>query len=105
MFKYFPHTEEDLQEMLKACGVSSVHDLFADVPEAARFKREYNLPQALSETDLSLFFAQLTPPLNTPPLICFAGAGCYDHYAPSVVPTILERSEFRPCHTAYSPEI
>ena len=51
-FKYFPHTEEDLKEMLAACGVDSVHDLFADVPEAARFRRDYDLPDALSETDL-----------------------------------------------------
>ena len=64
MFKYFPHTEEDLQELLKVTGVSSVHDLFADVPEAARFQRDYELPQALSETDLRLFFEQLTHPLN-----------------------------------------
>ena len=41
MYKYFPHTEEDLQEMLKAAGAKSVHDFFDDVPEAARFKREY----------------------------------------------------------------
>ena len=104
-FKYFPHTEEDLQEMLKACGVSSVHDLFADVPEAARFQRDYNLPDALSETDLRLFFEQLTHPLSTQQLICFAGAGCYDHYAPSVVQNIIERSEFLTSYTPYQAEI
>lgn len=104
-FKYFPHTEEDLQEMLKACGVSSVHDLFADVPEAARFRRDYELPQALSETDLRLFFEQLTHPLNAQQLICFAGAGCYDHYAPSVVQNLIQRSEFLTSYTPYQAEI
>ena len=105
MFKYFPHTEEDLQEMLKAAGAKTVHDLFADVPEAARFKREYELPEALSETDLRLFFEQLTAPDNTRQLVCFAGAGCYDHYAPSVVQNLIQRSEFLTSYTPYQAEI
>ena len=105
MFKYFPHTEEDLQEMLKAAGAKSVHDLFDDVPEAARFKREYELPEALSETDLRLFFEQLTAPDNAMQLVCFAGAGCYDHYAPSVVQNLIQRSEFLTSYTPYQAEI
>ncbi|MCR4994257.1 MAG: aminomethyl-transferring glycine dehydrogenase subunit GcvPA [Bacteroidales bacterium] len=105
MFKYFPHTEEDLKEMLGTCGVSSVHDLFSDVPEAARFKRDYQLPETLSEIDLRLFFEQLTHPLNTQQLICFAGAGCYDHYAPSVVQNLVQRSEFLTSYTPYQAEI
>ena len=104
-YKYFPHTEEDLQEMLKAAGAKTVHDLFADVPEAARFKRDYELPEALSETDLRLFFEQLTAPESTKQLICFAGAGCYDHYAPSVVQNLIQRSEFLTSYTPYQAEI
>ena len=104
-YKYFPNTEEDLQEMLKAAGAKTVHDLFADVPEAARFKREYELPEALSETDLRLFFEQLTAPESTKQLICFAGAGCYDHYAPSVVQNLIQRSEFLTSYTPYQAEI
>ncbi len=105
MYKYFPHTEEDLQEMLKAAGAKSVHDFFDDVPEATRFKREYELPEALSETDLRLFFEQLTAPANTQPLICFAGAGCYDHYAPSIVQNLIQRSEYLTSYTPYQAEI
>ncbi|MBR6129879.1 MAG: aminomethyl-transferring glycine dehydrogenase subunit GcvPA, partial [Bacteroidaceae bacterium] len=105
MYKYFPHTEEDLQEMLKAAGAKSVHDFFDDVPEAARFKREYELPEALSETDLRLFFEQLTAPANTQPLVCFAGAGCYDHYAPSIVQNLIQRSEYLTSYTPYQAEI
>lgn len=104
-YKYFPHTEEDLQEMLKATGAKTVHDLFADVPEAARFKREYELPEALSETDLRLFFEQLTEPAYAQQLVCFAGAGCYDHYAPSVVQNLIQRSEFLTSYTPYQAEI
>ncbi|MDO5446384.1 MAG: aminomethyl-transferring glycine dehydrogenase subunit GcvPA [Prevotellaceae bacterium] len=104
-FRYFPHTEDDLQEMLKATGSKSVHDLFADIPEAARFKGDYNLPDALSETDLRLFFEQLTALGNTQQLVCFAGAGCYDHYAPSVVQNLIQRSEFLTSYTPYQAEI
>ncbi|MCR5181322.1 MAG: aminomethyl-transferring glycine dehydrogenase subunit GcvPA [Bacteroidaceae bacterium] len=105
MYKYFPHTEEDLKEMLATCGVNSVHDLFADVPEAARWKGDYQLPEALSEIDLRLFFEQLTHPVNAQQLICFAGAGCYDHYAPSVVQNLVQRSEFLTSYTPYQAEI
>lgn len=105
MFKYFPHTEEDLQEMLAATGVKSVHELFDDVPQAARFKKGYELPEALSEIDLRLFFEQLTEPCNAQQLVCFAGAGCYDHYAPSVVQNLIQRSEFLTSYTPYQAEI
>ena len=91
--------------MLTTVGVSSVHDLFADVPDAARFSRDYGLPSALSESDLRLFFEQLTSPLNAQQLVCFAGAGCYDHYAPSVVQNIIQRSEFLTSYTPYQAEI
>lgn len=105
MFKYFPHTEEDLQEMLAATGVKSVHELFNDVPQAARFQKDYELPEALSEIDLRLFFEQLTAPGNAQQLVCFAGAGCYDHYAPSVVQNLIQRSEFLTSYTPYQAEI
>ncbi len=105
MFKYFPHTEEDLQEMLKATGSETTNQLFDDVPEAARLRKEYNLPEALSEIDLRIFFEQLTASGNTQQLVCFAGAGCYDHYAPSVVQNLIQRSEFLTSYTPYQAEI
>ena len=43
-YKYFPHTEEDIREMLAQIGVGSLEDLYADVPEAIRFKGDYALP-------------------------------------------------------------
>ena len=105
MFKYFPHTEEDMQAMLAAAGVESTHELFDDVPAEARLQAGYQLPEALSERDLRLFFEQLTAPAGTQQLICFAGAGCYDHYAPSVVQNIIQRSEFLTSYTPYQAEI
>ena len=49
MFKYFPHTEEDIQQMLDKIGVKSLDDLYADVPESVKLKQDYVLPEAFSE--------------------------------------------------------
>ena len=98
MFKFFPHTDEDLQAMLGKAGVKSLDDLYADVPESIRFRKDYDLPEAQSEIELRRLFESMAE-LNAP-LTCFAGAGIYDHYAPSVVQNIIERSEFL---TSYTP--
>ena len=56
MYKYFPHTDEDLQAMLEKSGVKSLDDLYADVPESIRFRQQYNLPEAQSEMELRQLF-------------------------------------------------
>ena len=103
MHKYFPHTDEDLQAMLGKAGVKSLDDLYADVPESIRFRKDYDLPEAQSEIELRRLFESMAE-LNAP-LTCFAGAGIYDHYAPSVVQNIIERSEFLTSYTPYQAEI
>ncbi len=103
MFKFFPHTDEDLQAMLGKAGVKSLDDLYADVPESIRFRKDYDLPEAQSEIELRRLFESMAE-LNAP-LTCFAGAGIYDHYAPSVVQNIIERSEFLTSYTPYQAEI
>ncbi|MBR5918303.1 MAG: aminomethyl-transferring glycine dehydrogenase subunit GcvPA [Prevotella sp.] len=103
MFKFFPHTDEDLQAMLKVAGVKSLGDLYADVPDSIRFGKDYDLPEAQSEIELRRLFESMAE-LNTP-LTCFAGAGVYDHYAPSVVQNLIERSEFLTSYTPYQAEI
>ncbi|MCR5129925.1 MAG: aminomethyl-transferring glycine dehydrogenase subunit GcvPA [Prevotella sp.] len=102
-YKYFPHTEEDLQAMLKTSGVKSLDDLYADVPESIRFAKDYELPEALSEIELRQLFDSMAE-LNAP-FTCFAGAGIYDHYSPSVVQNLVERSEFLTSYTPYQAEI
>ena len=102
-YKYFPHTGDDLKQMLEASGVSSLDELYADVPEAIRFKGDYDLPEAKSEIELREYLHALTQ-LDAP-LTVFAGAGCYDHYAPSIVQNLIERSEFLTSYTPYQAEI
>ncbi len=102
-YKFFPHTEEDLKEMLAKAGVSSLDGLYAEVPESIRFKGEYDLPEAKSELEIRQFFGKLGK--KNKQLVCFAGAGTYDHYTPSVIPSIVERSEFLTSYTPYQAEI
>ena len=105
MYKYFPHTEDDLRAMLDKVGVDSLDALFSDIPEAIRFRRDYQLPEAMSELELRKFFQSMTSfTLNTP-LTVFAGAGIYDHYAPSIVQNLIQRSEFLTSYTPYQAEI
>ncbi len=103
MHNYFPHTQEDIDLMLEKVGVASMDDLYADVPESIRFKGDYDLPSAQSEMELRKTFERLCEKNQL--LSVFAGAGVYDHYTPSVVSNIVERSEFLTSYTPYQAEI
>lgn len=102
-FSYFPHTEDDIQQMLQRIGASSLDDLYCDVPGEYIYKDEYDLPDAMSEQQIRDYFAGLDS-RNTK-LKIFAGAGAYDHYTPSVVPYLASRSEFSTAYTPYQAEI
>ncbi len=103
MYKYFPHTSADLQSMLAKVGVDEIDDVFADIPEKLRFRRDYQLPSEMSELEVRQLFEQLGA--QNKQLICFAGAGVYDHYTPAVIPSLLSRSEFLTSYTPYQAEI
>jgi glycine dehydrogenase subunit 1 len=102
-FKYFPHTDDDLKAMLEKVGVKSLDELFAEIPESIRFRKEYDLPKSASEMEVRQAF-QLLGSKNSQ-LICFAGMGVYDHYTPSAIPSLLSRSEFLTSYTPYQAEI
>ncbi len=89
--------------MLERVGVSSVDELYADVPQEFIHKGEYDLPSAMSEEEVRAWFESLAAK-NTR-LKVFAGAGAYDHYTPSVIPYITSRSEFLTAYTPYQCEI
>ncbi len=103
MFKYFPHTEADIQVMLEKVGCKSLDDLYAQIPEDIRFRGDYDIPLSASELEVRQAF-QLLGSKNRQ-LVCFAGMGAYDHYTPSVIPNLLSRSEFLTSYTPYQAEI
>ena len=101
--KFFPQTAGDIKEMLDKCGVKQLDDLYADIPESIRFRGEYDIPSEMSELEIREFFTKLAN--QNQQLVCFAGAGVYDHYTPSLIPQITSRSEFLTSYTPYQAEI
>ena len=101
--RYFPHTAEDIQEMLKVIGVNSLDELYAEVPEELKCKADLQIPSAKSELEIRQIVERLAAQNKV--LIPFAGGGAYDHYTPSVIPYLASRSEFLTSYTPYQPEI
>ena len=79
MYKYFPHTEADISEMLGKIGLSSLDELYAEIPENIRFDKDYDLKKSMSEDEVRNYFRELGK--TNKKLIPFAGGGAYDHYA------------------------
>ncbi len=100
---FIPNTDADRAAMLKRIGVKSFDDLLENVPQAARVKAPLDLAPALSEPELEAEFSSLAAE-NTP-LVCFAGAGIYDHYTPAAVKSIVSRPEFMTAYTPYQAEV
>jgi glycine dehydrogenase subunit 1 len=103
---YNVHTGSDRQAMLEAMGLFSVEQLFADVPQQVRLRRELDIPPALSEWELMrdvMAMAGLNQTVLTHSN--FLGSGAYEHYIPAVVDAIVSRGEFLTAYTPYQPEM
>lgn len=99
---YTPHTQEDVKQMLKAIGASSIEELFKDIPQALRAK-SFNLADGKSEIEVTNHLKKLSDK-NATGLINFVGAGFYDHFIPAAVDAIVNRPEFYTAYTPYQPE-
>ena len=104
MHRYFPHTPDDIKAMLGQCGLNELKELYSDVPCELMLKEPYDLPKQMSEPQVRRFFNELGS-RNRPGLVCFAGAGFYDHYSPAAALNLVQRSEFLTTYTPYQPEI
>ena len=105
-YRYLPDTEQDKKEMLDFLGMSSIDELFADIPSELRLKGELNIPDADPEPVLLKKMNKLAAKnINADQYPTFLGAGTYDHYIPSVVDHMISRSEFYTAYTPYQPEI
>lgn len=101
---YLPNTKTDRKHMLREIGVSSVDDLFRDVPEQV-LNVPLTLPQHLSELELKEEIRQLSQRnVSFDSHACFLGAGYYHHFIPSIVGHITGRSEFYTAYTPYQAE-
>ena len=106
MFPYIPNTKQDEKKMLEVLGIDSIDRLFDDIPASIKLNRRLNLNGPLSETEVSKKIKSIANKnLSTEELVCFRGAGAYDHSIPSVVRHLISRSEFYTAYTPYQPEI
>lgn len=107
MGDYLPHTDEEIAGMLAFIGLSSLEALFETVPAALRLAGGLDLDAGLPEPDVVAEMETIAA-RNRPigkDLVCFAGAGAYDHEVPAVVRALAGRSEFVTAYTPYQAEV
>src|SRR5919199_3925694 len=106
MSRYTSATDADRRAMLDAIGVGSLEDLFADIPEGVRLRREIELDDGRSEQEVYEELSALAARnRHCEAETSFLGAGMYDHYVPAIVDSMLARSEFLTPYTPYQPEV
>ena len=94
------------QEMLAAMGMTSMDELFSDIPEHVRRDTPLDLPAPQSEEEIlreARMLLDMNIPVNSRP--SFLGAGLYSNYVPTMVPMLATRGEFLTAYTPYQPEV
>ena len=99
---FIPHTDDEVKEMLSAIGVSSIDDLFDEIPAALRAKGLNNTPPGMSEMDVGRLMRERAS--QDERTLCFAGAGAYEHHIPAAVWELTTRGEFYSAYTPYQAE-
>ncbi len=103
---YAPHTSQDVATMLRRLGLSSVDELFTSIPSELRLEEGLPLPEGVSEAELRRRLGGMARRnRSTGELVCFAGAGSYEHDVPAAVSFLASRSEFATAYTPYQAEV
>jgi glycine dehydrogenase subunit 1 len=103
---FVPHTDADIERMLADIGLRSLDELFEVVPERLRLGRPLDLPPGRSEPDVLAEMERLAAANRSgSELVCFAGAGAYDHDVPAATRRLAFRSEFVTAYTPYQAEV
>ena len=89
---FIPHTDADVKAMLAAIGAKSIDQLFDEIPEALRAGKLTQVPEGLSEMDVSRLMSQRAAQDGS--YLNFLGAGAYEHHIPAAVWEIVTRGEF-----------
>jgi glycine dehydrogenase subunit 1 len=102
-----PNLDDNIvAEMLKKVGVSSISELFSDIPENFILKRRLRIPEGKSESTISREVYEKLAKNHTPPeALCFLGGGVWPHYIPAAIDSIVSRQEFYTSYTPYQPEV
>ena len=104
MASYIPSTRDERQEMLRVVGVEDYRELYRDVPSEMYLDRPLNIPEGMSELEVSRRVSEMAAKNKVFPTV-LRGAGAYDHYIPSVVKYIPTKEEFLTAYTPYQAEM
>lgn len=99
MSSYLCSTPEERQEMLAELGMTSMDDLYVDVPDEVMIKGPLNLPNPKSELEIRRTMESLADQ-NVRFRTILRGAGAERHYIPAAVSRITSNEIFV---TAYTP--
>jgi len=99
---YIPHTYKDIKAMQESIGVSSSDELFDEIPAHLRYEGLKEIPSGSSEMVMLQTATQMAEVNKN--LLCFMGAGAYEHYIPAAVWDITSRGEFLTAYTPYQAE-
>ena len=103
--RYIPNSPEERQEMLRGLGLDSAEELFDSIPADIILREPLKTPAALSEIELLERFEAMAARSAAARRPSFLGAGAYSHYAPTIIDSLIQRSEFFTAYTPYQPEI
>jgi glycine dehydrogenase subunit 1 len=105
--RFLPHTNADRAAMLETIGLSTINDLFSDIPAGFHIEQgSLDLPDALSEAAIVRKFTRASEQnRHGGNSSYFLGGGTYHHFVPSVVDYVISRGEFLTAYTPYQPEI
>jgi glycine dehydrogenase subunit 1 len=106
MNPYIPNTDLNKKEMMRKIGIQKVSELFSDIPQEIQLQHHLKIPNPHPELTIDKKLKNIASKnQSTEELVCFLGAGAYDHYIPSIVSHLSSRSEFYTAYTPYQPEI
>src|SRR5262244_2356059 len=102
--RYIPNSPDERNAMLESIGVTSIADLFEQIPENLRYNEALGIGQPISEPELLAHFRQLAA-RNASDYQSFLGGGAYSHFIPVIIDSLISRSEFFTAYTPYQPEL
>ncbi len=104
--QFIPHTEAEIEEMLRVIGVTDLDALFEVIPAEHRLRGDLDLPGPMDESEVARTMAAYAAKDATVDTITsFLGAGAYDHFVPAAVRAVVSRGEFLTSYTPYQPEM
>jgi glycine dehydrogenase subunit 1 len=103
--RYIPNSPEERAEMLDSIGLSNAAELFRSIPADVQLNRRLNVTDALAEPEVIGALESMAAKNAAATKPSFLGAGVYQHYSPTIVDHLIQRSEFFTSYTPYQPEI